>query len=204
MGVCMEVLIVDWGHLRSVPLEQRVQLVETAAFGPNDVYDYNLPKGWTWPESADDRWWARFEFLGRTSYKAHFWSGERWDKLRPFVDLPLRATLDQFAAPLFWGEYNWESLAPGFTPTVESHAGNWPPEAEVMLWLEPHEVARLRDFWTQVEPHVATLREPFELHLAEATGWIKDFDSFAQLVTEWGDVVSRAAERGWAVIGLRC
>jgi hypothetical protein len=99
----MEVLIVDWAHLKSVPAKQREDLVQEAAFGPDDAYDYNLPPGWTWPDPTQARWWARYEFLDTmTSYKAHFWAGERWDELRAFVDVPLRDALDQFSAPLFW------------------------------------------------------------------------------------------------------
>ncbi|MBC9712952.1 hypothetical protein H9Y04_10265 [Streptomyces sp. TRM66268-LWL] len=208
MGVCMEVLIVDWSWLRPQPADRRGELVEVAAFGPEDAYDYDLPEGWTWPEGAEDRWWARYEFRSTmTSYKAHFWAGERWDKLRDFVDPPLREALDQFGAPLFWGEHHHELLPPDqppFSAAVVSHPDDWHREAGVMLWLRPEDVEVLRRFWAQAEPHLSSLRDPFERHLPELTGWIADFDSFARLVTEWGDVVSRAAEREWAVIGLRC
>jgi hypothetical protein len=64
-------------------------------------------------------------------------------------------------------------------------------------------VAALHHFWGQVGPHLGSLREPFDRHLTEPIGWITDFTSFSRLITEWGDVVSRAAHRDWAVIGLR-
>jgi hypothetical protein len=41
----MEVLIVDWAYLKTVPAGQREDLVEEAAFGPDDVYDYNPRRG---------------------------------------------------------------------------------------------------------------------------------------------------------------
>ncbi|WOT32683.1 hypothetical protein [Streptomyces coeruleorubidus] len=47
----------------------------------------------------------------------------------------------------------------------------------------------------QVEPHLDSLREPFDRHLTEPIGWITDFPSFSRLVTEWGDVVSQAPRR---------
>ncbi|MBB4717816.1 hypothetical protein BJ965_007698 [Streptomyces luteogriseus] len=59
----MEVLIVDRAHLESVPVGQREDLVEEAAFGPDGAYDYNLPPGWTWPDPTQARRWARYEFL---------------------------------------------------------------------------------------------------------------------------------------------
>ncbi len=205
MGVCMEVLIVDWAVLKAVPAGERGERVEEAAFGPEDVDDHSLEPGWTWPRPGEARWWARYEFLDTmTSYKAHFWAGECWDALRAFVDPSLRDALDQFSAPLFWGAHNYESLAPPFSPVVESNPGEWSSRTDVMLWLQPEEVAALARFWEQVEPHLRSLRAPFDRHLARPIGWIQDFASFARLVTEWGDVVSQAARRDWAVIGLRC
>ncbi|GAA2425018.1 hypothetical protein [Streptomyces coeruleofuscus] len=204
MGVCMEVLIVDWAHLESVPAGQREDLVGEAAFGPDDAYDYIQPPGWTWPYPTEARWWARYEFLDTmTSHKAHFWAGERWDELRAFVDAPLRDALDQFSAPLFWDGYTYASEASDFSPAVEPGACDWTSRLDVMLRLLPEEVAALHHFWGQVEPHLGSLREPFDRHLTEPIGWIKDFPSFSRLVTEWGDVVSQAARRDWAVIGLR-
>ncbi|MFI9754302.1 hypothetical protein [Streptomyces collinus] len=204
MGVCMEVLIVDWAYLESVPAGQQEDLVEEAAFGPDDVYDYNLPPGWTWPDPTQGRWWARYEFLDTmTSYKAHFWAGERWDELRAFVDAPLGDAFDQFSAPLFWDGSAYASETSGFSPAVETDTCDWASRLDVMLWLLPEKVAALHRFWGQVEPHLGSLREPFDRHLTEPIGWIQDFPSFSRLVTEWGDVVRQAARRDWAVIGLR-
>jgi hypothetical protein len=56
----------------------------------------------------------------------------------------------------------------------------------------------------ELEPGLPSLRDLFEQHVAEPTGWINDFSSFAALVTEWGEVVTEAAARGWGIIGLRC
>ncbi|WP_199546824.1 hypothetical protein [Streptomyces sp. N35] len=208
MGVCMEVLIVDWTHLRSVPAGQRDRMVEEAAFGPDGAYDYDPPEGWTWPDPDEARWWARYEFVATmTSYKAHFWAGERWEELRPFVDPPLRAALDQFGAPLFWGDHNYTLLPPPeppFTPAIVSRTADWLPRTATLLWLEPEDVTALRRFWVRAEPDLASLRAPFEQHVVEPIGWIEDFASFSRLVAEWGDVVSRAAERGWGIIGLKC
>ncbi|MFJ6687144.1 hypothetical protein [Streptomyces werraensis] len=205
MGVCMEVLIVDWAHLESEPAGQREVLVEEVAFGPDGVCDYDLPPGWTWPSPIKSRWWARYEFLDTmTSYKAHFWAGECWDGLRAFVDAPLRNALDQFSAPLFWGGSDYASETSSFSAAVHPGPCDWASRLSVMLWLKPEEVAELHRFWGQVEPHLDSLREPFNHHLTEPIGWIQDFASFSRLIGEWGDVVSQAACRNWAVIGLRC
>ncbi|CAL9331651.1 hypothetical protein SUDANB1_00079 [Streptomyces sp. enrichment culture] len=138
-----------------------------------------------------------------TSYKAHFWAGERWDELRAFVDAPLRDALDQFSAPLFWDGSTYASETTDFSPAGEPGACDWASRLDVMLWLLPEEVAALHHCWGQVERHIGSFRAPFDRHLTEPIGWIKDFPSFSRLVTEWGHVVSQAARRDRAVIGLR-
>lgn len=58
----------------------RADLVETAAFGSGDVREVRRPEGWSWPEAHGSPWYARYEFRNTlTSYKPHFWAGERWD-----------------------------------------------------------------------------------------------------------------------------
>lgn len=203
MGLCMELLIVDCAFIEAVPTELRADLVETAAFGSDDVSEANHSEGWTWPDAANASWYARYEFRNTlTSYKPHFWAGERWDTMRRFVRPGLRTAFDEFSAPLFWGEYNWEFAHPPFTPAVPVRENHWCPE--VMRWLLPKDVATLHHFWTQVEPGLPSLREPFEQHVAEPTGQANDFLSFAALVTEWGAVVTAAAGRRWGIIGLKC
>ncbi|MGW7276200.1 hypothetical protein ACWGH5_37560 [Streptomyces sp. NPDC054864] len=203
MGLCIELLIVDCAYVEAASAELRADLVRTAAFGSDDVWEADQLAGWTWPDAQDDRWYARYEFRNTlTSYKPHFWAGERWDKIRRFVRPGLRVALDEFSAPLFWGEYNWDFAEPPFTPAVPGREILWCPEA--MLWLLPEDVAALRRFWIQVEPGVPCLQDPFEKHVAEPMGWINDFSSFAALITEWGGVVTEAAARGWGIIGLKC
>ncbi|MFE0136101.1 hypothetical protein ACFWY6_31715 [Streptomyces sp. NPDC059037] len=203
MGLCMELLIVDCAYIEATPAELRADLVETAAFGSDDARGPDLPEGWSWPDAQNGPWYASYEFRNTlTSYKPHFWAGERWDKMREFVQPELRTALDEFSAPLFWGEYNWEFADPPFTPAVPGRENHWCPET--MRWLLPEDVKALHHFWTQVEPGLPSLREPFEQHVAQPTGRIKDFASFAALVTEWGEVVTEAAARGWGIIGLKC
>ncbi|GHE50355.1 hypothetical protein GCM10018785_20060 [Streptomyces longispororuber] len=79
---------------------------------------------------------------------------------------------------------------------------NWCPET--LRWLLPEDVATLRRFWAQVERDLPSLRGPFAQHVPEPAGQIISFSSFAALVTEWGEVVTEAAERGWGIIGLQC
>lgn len=204
MGLCMELLIVDCAFIEAAPPELRGDLVQTAAFGnDDDVWEADQPEGWTWPDAENGPWYARYEFRNTlTSYKPHFWAGERWDKMRPFVRPGLRTAFDEFSAPLFWGEYNWEFADPPFTPTIPGRENSWCPET--MLWLLPEDVTTLHHFWTRAEPGLPSLCEPFEQRLGELTGRVSDFPSFAVLVTEWGEVVTEAAGRGWGIIGLKC
>ncbi|MFD3516045.1 hypothetical protein [Streptomyces sp. NPDC058657] len=201
MGVSMEVLIADFGHLRAVPADQREDLLELAAFGAPDDFDTVFSEGWTWPEDA--HWYARYEFRGTlTSYKAHFWAGERWEKMRPAVEPGPRNAMDEFSSSLFWGEYNWADTQPPFTPSVPVREERWGREA--MLWCPPEDVAVIHRSWVQVERGLPCLRAAFDRYAVVPSGWFPDFDSFAEFVSEWGDVVTQAALRGWGIIGLRC
>ncbi|MGW6058996.1 hypothetical protein [Streptomyces sp. NPDC055189] len=201
--MCMELLIVDCAYIEAVPAGSRADLVETAAFGSDDVRQARQPEGWAWPDAEDRPWYARYEFRNTlTSYKPHFWAGERWDKMRRFVQPGLRTAFDEFSAPLFWGEYNWQFADPPFTPAVPGRENHWCPET--MLWLLPEDVTALHYFWTRLEPDLPLLRAPFEQHLAGTTGRVSTFSSFAALVTGWGEVVAEAAGRGWGIIGLEC
>ncbi|MFJ8927615.1 hypothetical protein ACIRLA_13665 [Streptomyces sp. NPDC102364] len=203
VGLCMELLIVDCAYLEAAPTELRAGLVGTAAFGSDDAWDADRSEGWTWPDADNDSWYARYEFHNTlTSYKPHFWAGERWDKIRGFVQPELRTALDEFSAPLFWGEYNWDFADPPFAPAVPERENHWHPDA--MRRLLPEDVTALHHFWIRVEPGLPSLRAPFEQHIAEPTGQIKNFSSIAALVTEWGEVVTKAAGRGWGIIGLKC
>lgn len=103
MGVCIEVLIVDWKRVEAVPADLRGDLVEEAAFGGESLEGGFDEEGWLWPASADAVWYGRYA-LYRTlgSYKPHFWSGERWEDIRDFTEPGLRTSLDRFMGPLFW------------------------------------------------------------------------------------------------------
>ncbi|MEV5607267.1 hypothetical protein [Streptomyces sp. NPDC052225] len=204
MGLCIELLIVDCAYLEAVPVELRAELVAAAAFGPDDPEEWNVAEGWTWPDASSRPWYGRYEFPNTlTSYKPHFWGGEKWEEMRPSAPPQLRVALDEFSAPLFWGEYNWAFVEPPFTPAVTDRDNHWCPQA--MRWLLPEDVITLRRFWTQVEPDLLSLREPFERHAAQPpTGPNDDFSAFAALVVQWGEVVTEAAVRGWGIIGLKC
>ncbi|WP_405690694.1 hypothetical protein [Streptomyces sp. NBC_00057] len=45
---------------------------------------------------------------------------------------------------------------------------------------------------------------PFAERAAVPQGWICDFESFAEFLMGWGEVVVEADHRGWGVVGLRC
>ncbi|MWA15884.1 hypothetical protein [Streptomyces sp. BA2] len=60
------------------------------------------------------------------------------------------------------------------------------------------------DRFEQAAPSLDTLREPFAQHAAAPTGWIGDFDSFAEFLRGWSEVVVEADRRDWGIVGLRC
>ncbi|MFJ9853925.1 hypothetical protein [Streptomyces sp. NPDC101150] len=51
--------------------------------------------------------------------------------------------------------------------------------------------------WPRVEAAAAAPGRPHG-------GWITTFESFADLPTDWGQVVMEVERRGWGIVGLRC
>ncbi|MEV5675021.1 hypothetical protein [Streptomyces sp. NPDC052179] len=87
---------------------------------------------------------------------------------------------------------------------VPVRSSEWPSAKGHLLWCPPGEVGALQALWTAAAPELHVLREPFVQHARADFGWINDFESFAELLTGWGDVVGEADRRGWGIIGLRC
>ncbi|MGW7080114.1 hypothetical protein [Streptomyces sp. NPDC054866] len=199
MGIGIEVLIVDWDRVEAAPASGRRELLDEAAFGDEGDLD---EEGWIWPAAADADWYGRYAFrrtLG--SYKPHFWAGERWEHLRDFAEPDLRTALDRFASALFWEglEYMAGDAAAGSLPERDS-----PWDVPLLMWRPPQDIAAIRSFWEQAAPSLDTLREPFAQHAAAPTGWIGDFDSFAEFLRGWSEVVVEADRRAWGIVGLRC
>ncbi|MFG2626842.1 hypothetical protein [Streptomyces sp. NPDC048473] len=200
MGVDIEVLIVDWERVEAAPASRRGDLLHEAAFG--DESSGGLDEaGWIWPSAADAGWYGRYAFRNTLgSYKPHFWAGERWEDVRDFADPGLRTALDHFASLLFW-----QGLAYVAGEDVKDiPAQECPWGVEQLLWCSPGDVSTISRSWAQAQPELDTLREPFAEHAAVPRGWICDFESFAEFLVGWGEVVVEADRRGWGIVGLRC
>lgn len=49
MGVDITVLVVDWARLARVPAEERLRVVQEAAYGDDDAdIDGDVVDGWVW------------------------------------------------------------------------------------------------------------------------------------------------------------
>ncbi len=110
MGTCIDVLIVDWDHLMSVPGDdQRYGMLHDAAISVDDEGawpDRSPAVGhqWFWPSPPAVGWFGKFDFgdVG-FSYKDHFVASEQWEEFRTFVAPAVRSGVDRFIDPLFWG-----------------------------------------------------------------------------------------------------
>ncbi|MFJ7334199.1 hypothetical protein ACIQU3_20370 [Streptomyces sp. NPDC101110] len=199
MGVGIEVLIVDWPHVEAVAPGDREKLLIDAAFGEaysDDLFEH----GWSWPARPGDAWYGRYAFQNSLgSYKPHFWAGHRWDHMRDFVEPTVRDLLDRFNDTLFW--HGLEDTT-GTGSGLPEQPCTW--EADLLLWCPPDHVQPVSGWWKEAAPHLKALREPFTRHAADSGGWITTFESFAGLLTDWGEVVTEAERRGWGIVGLRC
>ncbi|WP_208899620.1 hypothetical protein [Streptomyces incarnatus] len=119
--------------------------------------------------------------------------------MREFVEPKVREVVDRFADTLFW--HGLED-ATGAGSGLPGRPCTW--DADLSLWCPPDQVPPLAGWWQQVKTHLETLREPFIQHAAEPGGRIGMFESFADLLTDWGEVVTEAERRGWGIVGLRC
>ncbi|MET7718718.1 hypothetical protein [Streptomyces sp. NPDC005407] len=199
MGLGIRVLIVDWDRVEAAPASERGDLLDEAAFG-DDEYEGGLDEeGWIWPSVAGADWYGRYAFRNG-SYKPHFWAGERWEHVRDFAEPGLRAALDRFMSALFW--QGLEYVAGEDAGQLPERECPW--DADLLMWRLPDDVGAIKDFWAQAAPDLDTLREPFTQHAAVPEGWIRDFESFAQLLEGWGEVVVEADRRSWGIVGLRC
>ncbi|MFD5836345.1 hypothetical protein ACFWHV_22700 [Streptomyces collinus] len=199
MGVATEVLIVDWPRVEATAPAAREELLIDAAFG--EVYGDDLSEhGWSWPSQPGEDWYGRYAFRNSLgSYKPHFWAGHRWDHVRDYVEPTVREALDRFNDALFWHGLEGTTGVGSGLPELPC-----PWAADLLLWCPPDHVPVIAGWWRQAAPRLESVREPFTRHAAEPSGWIPDFASFADLLTDWGEVVVQAERRGWGVVALRC
>ncbi|MES4890420.1 hypothetical protein [Streptomyces sp. NPDC096012] len=112
--------------------------------------------------------------------------------MREFVEPKVREGVDWFVDTLFW---HGLGDATGTGSGLSDRPCPW--DADLLLWCPPDQVPLLAGWWRQVQIHLEILREPFIQHAAEPGGRIGTFESFADLLTDWGEVVTEAERRGW-------
>ncbi|MFI1783306.1 hypothetical protein [Streptomyces rubiginosohelvolus] len=213
MGICIDVLIVDWDHLMAAPSDdQRYAMLHDAGLSVDDDenawQDRSPSTGprWFWPSPPAIGWFGKFDF-GEVgfSYKDHFVASEQWEEIRAFVAPEVRSVVDRFLDPLFWGGLEYMADREN-AEGAAAHVSVVLPDApsDHLLWCPPSAVSSLKLLWDAVDAELTALRKPFEQHASFGFGRVKDFDAFAGLLHGWGDVISQALQRGWGVVGLRC
>ncbi|MGA4995227.1 hypothetical protein [Nonomuraea bangladeshensis] len=202
MGLDITVLIVDWAHVKEAPPDQRLELLMGVACSADGSDLEDPERGWMWPSVSAAPWFARYEFY-RTlgSLKAHFWAGQAWEEIRGFADPDLRVSLDGFLSGLFW--YGPDPA----NDAVHVHGDLFPADIDrsrgLSLAYPPEAVPALVKSWVKAAPRLEELREPFAAHAARPPGhWIENFEEFADLLNDWGEVVREADSRGWGLIGF--
>ncbi|MFD7708566.1 hypothetical protein [Streptomyces sp. NPDC059786] len=211
MGLDITVVIADWSWLDELPPPQRLPRLRDAWYADETgLWDHDAPTvegDWVQPRGRNGTFFTVYEFrhtLG--SYKAHFWAGQRWEAVRGHVGPSTRTELDTFLSGLIWDGPNGEAQhidPPSAGDGSEGSDGSDGHGARgVLLARTPASARELAATWERVRPRLTGIREAFAEHAAVPEGWIGDFDAFAELLREWGHVVTEAAGRGWGVIGL--
>ncbi|MGW1954853.1 hypothetical protein ACWCPI_19250 [Streptomyces sp. NPDC001920] len=200
MGLDITVLIADRSWLAQVPPRERLPRLRDAWYADETgLWDHEAltgGEGWVRPRGSSGAFFAVYEFahtLG--SFKAHFWAGQRWERVRGHVDPSLRGELDVLLRGLFWDGPYGEAERTDTAFFGEGGHG-------VLLARSPDGVRDVAAIWDRVLPHLDRVRGPFVEHAAVPDGWVRDFDAFVDLLTQWGHVLTEAARRGWCVVGL--
>ncbi|MFJ8083284.1 hypothetical protein ACIQ6Y_22095 [Streptomyces sp. NPDC096205] len=202
MGLDITVLIADWPWLSEVPAGQRLERLRDAWYDDGTgLWDADAPSvdaGWVRPRGTAGERFALYEFA-RTcgSFKPHFWAGHRWEVFRDQVDEPVRADVDALLLGLFWPGPDGLS-----EPTDPEVFGDDPSHSGLLLARPPDGVRELAAIWERTRPALAGLEAAFTAHAAGPDGWIGDFGAFRDLLEGWGTVVTEAAARSWALVGL--
>ncbi|WNI27213.1 hypothetical protein [Streptomyces sp. ITFR-16] len=204
MGLDITVLIADWSWLGEAPVEERLSRLRDAWYeDETGLWDHDGPAtdgGWEWPCGPHSDSFAAYEFPGTAgSFKAHFWAGEGWEKVREHADPLVRAELDTFLGRLIWQGVDGEG-------EDREDCGFFHDDPAIsyglLLSLSPDGVRELLTTWERVCPRLGGLREAYDEHAAVPDGRISDFGSFTRLLDNWGHVLSEASRRGWGVVGL--
>ncbi|MFC9460142.1 hypothetical protein [Streptomyces sp. NPDC056983] len=212
MGLDLTVLVVDWDHLGRTPAAERLGMLEDAAYPDDDLdnrdddggADARVEHGWV--RRPDTPWIALYEFF-RTlgSFKPHFWAGQAWEDVRAFAEPDLRGALDAFLAGLFWPGPDDADTDP--SAEEEPAVGLFPAEPDpwhprLLVVRAPEQVPDLARAWALAAPLLEGLRAPYAVHADRPGRWIADFEEFAMLVRDWGEVVTEASRSGRGLIGL--
>ncbi|MGW7172153.1 hypothetical protein [Streptomyces xanthophaeus] len=205
MGLDLMLFMVDWEYLSAAPVENRLQVLDDAAWSPelDDAYQGGARAGgWQWPPDPGSARCVEYDFSTTTgSYRPHARAGDGWDDMRPLVEASVREAMDTFLTGLVW------DADPADDPALTSGGGFFPAPADrwrphVLLVCPPEALPAKARAWALVQPRLEELREPFA---AECEGWAgrpDTFEDFTALLREWGDVTTEAARRGWGLVGL--
>ncbi|MFE2052784.1 hypothetical protein [Streptomyces sp. NPDC059459] len=203
MGLDITVLIADWAWLGGVtPSERLPRLREAWYADETGLWDDDAPApegDWACPRGRHSASFAVYEFRGTLgSFKPHFWAVERWESVRHRADPPVRTAVD----PLLLGLVR-EGLDETSGHARPGFFGTDPTATRGLLLAHPPDgVRELAARWDGALRLLGGLRGAFDEHAAAPGGWVGDFDEFTGLLTDWGDVLSEGARRGWGVVGL--
>ncbi|MEU4213230.1 hypothetical protein AB0F13_25125 [Streptomyces sp. NPDC026206] len=191
MGLDITALIVDWAHLEGLPVDEREEALTDAAYPDDD--DGTIEEGWVWLPPATPAWCARYEFAGTAgSFKPHFWTGNRWEDFREYLQADLRMALDTFLAGLTWDLPDTDR-----GPQHEGGPEHW--YDGLLVYCPPRDIPALAQAWAIAGLWLEELREPFDTHAAAPGRWAGTFEEFIRVLHGWAEAVGEAHQRGWGL-----
>ena len=191
MGVSVQWVRVDWTWVRSL---DGARAVCDAAWAPIDFdlgerrFVCRDPRVVLVPQSF---------LLG--SWKAAFWTAERWNLLRPEVDPDLRARIDRWLENLLPGVGDAEDGVLVADLCSEHDA----LDAGLLVAMSPESALATARAGRAMLFELPVLAPRFRAQGLDAHPWVPDWESFAGYLTEAHAVVADAAEDHQGLLGLQ-
>ncbi|MGX1809026.1 hypothetical protein ACWIGI_25175 [Nocardia sp. NPDC055321] len=160
-----------------------------------DDYDENVR--FLWPPSDLAPWYAECTFRGVAStgsMDAHWDLAEAWGEMREQSDMPtdLAALFDQFIIGLLG--HRGSDPVPGLPmEKIDRH---------LRTACSPAEIAGLARVWLRCSDRIEELRPVLTAEAITRGPSFADFDQFAMLVRDWGEIILEAARRDWGLFYL--
>ncbi|MEU1432234.1 hypothetical protein ABZ412_34730 [Nocardia sp. NPDC005746] len=201
MGVDIYAAIVQWDHFTSIVNGTGTDaLWDIFEIGPSPTFEVHDAARF-YPPLDTDSWYATCVFRGAGalgSYSPHGWLAVVWNSVGDRADMSadLVALCDRFFGRLLGPGVDFADLVSPSGLRVDT------VDSALHMACSPAEVAGLARLWRAIAGRLEELRPVMTAEIADISGWTTDFDGYATLIRDWGEIVEGAEKRAWGLFFL--